>query len=74
MVPRQTLLRRRQPSLASSFVFVSSLRTAIVGNAKAPLAFTIMDVANRLTTGGATIACRVTDRGHRRLVAAWPIA
>ena len=64
----------QQPSLASGSVFVSSLRTAIVGKAKKPLAFTIMDIVNRLTTGGATIACRVTDRGHGRLVAAWPIA
>ena len=62
-----------QPLLASGSIFVSSLLTALVRKANAPLAFTIMDIANRLTTGGATIACRVTDRGHRQFIAAWPV-
>jgi len=33
-----------------------------------------VDIANRLAAGGATVACRVVDRGHGRFVAAWPIA
>ena len=39
-----------------------------------PLAFTILDIANGLTTGGAAVACRVAERARGVFVAAWPIA
>ena len=51
----------RQPVPASGLVLVGPLLAAIQGAARQPLAFPVQDIANRLTTGGATVACRVAD-------------
>ena len=59
---------------ACGAVFNGSLLPAIRGAAPEPLTFPVLDVANRLTTGGAAIARRVAGRGHGGFVAAWPIA
>jgi len=39
-----------------------------------PLTFSVLDVVNRLTAGGAAITSRVAGRNHGVFVAAWPIA
>ena len=58
----------------SGLVLEGPLLPAIQGAAREPLAFTILDIANGLTTGGAAVACRVAERAHGGFVAAWPIA
>ena len=54
--------------LASGLVLEGPLLPAIEGAAKEPLAFTVLDVANRLTTGGASNSvpgCGPRSRGVR---------
>ena len=59
--------------LACGPVFNAPLLPAVQGAAREPLTFTIQDIANGLTTGGAAIASRVARRGYGGFVAAWPI-
>ena len=64
----------RGPAPARGLVLIGPLLPAVQGAAREPLTFTIQDIANGLTTGGATVACRVAERVHGRFVTAWPIA
>ena len=61
-------------ALASGFVLERPLLPAISRATNKPLAFTVLDVSNGLTTRGRAIVCRVADRGHGGFVAARPIA
>jgi len=64
----------REPAPARGLVLDAPLLTAIQGAASEPLGFTVLDIANRLTAGGTTVACGVAECGHGRLMAARPIA
>jgi hypothetical protein len=57
------------PLPARGPVLVGAFAAAIQGVARAPLAFTIQDIANCLTAGGAAVACWVADRVQRRFMA-----
>jgi hypothetical protein len=64
----------KRTTLASGKVLEVPLLTAIQGTAREPLAFTILDVANRLTTCAAAEASRVAERDHGRFIATWSVA
>ena len=64
----------QRAAAASSKILEGSLLAAIQGTAREPLTFTILDVADCLTTGWAAVTCRVARRGHGRFMAAWPVA
>ena len=57
----------QQAALASGSVLDGPLLPAIQGAAREPLAFTVLDVANRLTAGGAAVACRVAESTSRAI-------
>ena len=50
---------------ARGLVLDGSLLPASQSAARAPLAFTIQDIPNGLTAGGAAVACRVAERATR---------
>src|SRR5271165_2771893 len=50
------------PLPAGGPVLVGAFAAAMQGAARPPLAFTIQDIANGLTAGGAAVARRVADR------------
>ena len=68
VAPREDRRRR------AAWYSMAPLLTTVQGAAREPLAFSILDVANRLTAGGATVPCRVAGRGRGVFVAARPIA
>jgi hypothetical protein len=61
-------------ALTCGLVLVGTLLTPHQAPPRAPLAFPIPDLANGVATGRATVPRRVAGRGHRGIVAAWPIA
>ena len=71
---RRTWRLPQSAAPACGLVLDGPLLPAIQGAAREPLAFTVQDIANGLTAGGAAVACRVAERGHGGFVAAWPIA
>ena len=55
-------------------VLDGALLPPVQGAARKPLAFTVLDIANGLPTGGAAVACGVAGRVRGVFVAAWPLA
>src|SRR5262249_26170999 len=55
-------------------VLEGALLTPYQGAANPPLALPVQDIANGVSTGGATVARLIAGGGHGRVVAARPIA
>jgi hypothetical protein len=60
--------------MGCSLIPAGPLLPAIQGAARSPLTFTIQDIANGLTAGGATEASPIAEGNRRGFVAAGPIA
>ena len=58
---------------ASGKILEIPLLAAVQGAAGDPLAFTVLDVANRLTACRAAVTSWIAERAYGSFMAAWPV-